>query len=344
MSGLRLLPIAALGAFLGFISGSQAQAPSLDVPLDCDLGQNCWVASYYDDGQFSNVHDYLCGGFTYPGNDGTDFAVRDLKAAVEGVTVTAAAPGEILRLRNDMPDETIGAAGREAIAGRECGNGVLIDHGGGWQTQYCHLRLGSLAVREGDRVSRGQRLGMVGLSGYTSFPHLHFKLTYNGREIDPFLGLDTPVRNPLAVPPKSCTAGGAKSLWSPVARRSIAYTPGIAFNLGIVAGPADWGSARRGDYRDARVSNDAEAMTLWAEILGTAPRSEVILRIRGPNGAILVEQVEILDRLSPVLFRTLSLQKSGEPWRRGTYRGEILVNRKQPTPGLVSRDVAVEIK
>jgi len=344
MTSFKFLPFVALAAFLGLASPAQAQAPSLDVPLDCDLGQNCWVASYYDDGQFSNVHDYLCGGFTYPGNDGIDFAIRDLKAAIEGVPVVAAASGEVLRLRNDMPDETVGAEGREAIAGRECGNGVLIDHGGGWQTQYCHLRLGSLTVREGDRVSRGQRLGAVGLSGYTSFPHLHFKLTYNGRDIDPFLGLDTPIRNPLAQPPKSCTPGGAKSLWSPVARRAIAYTPGIAFNLGIVAGSADWGAARRGDYREAQVQSDTETLTLWAEILGTSPRQELILRIRGPNGAILAEQVENVDRLNPVLFRTLSLKKSGESWRRGTYRGEILVNRRQPTAGIVSRDTVVEIK
>lgn len=57
------------------------------------------------------------------------------------------------------------------------GNHVVVDQGGGVFATYAHLRRGSLVVRPGDRVATGQRLGLVGNSGNTSEPHLHFQLT-----------------------------------------------------------------------------------------------------------------------------------------------------------------------
>ena len=54
------------------------------------------------------------------------------------------------------------------------GNHVVVDIGGGHFAYYAHLQPGSLAVHVGDRVRVGQVLGLVGNSGNTDFPHLHF--------------------------------------------------------------------------------------------------------------------------------------------------------------------------
>lgn len=54
------------------------------------------------------------------------------------------------------------------------GNSVVIDIGGGLYMLYGHMQSGSIAVREGQRVTRGDRVGLVGNSGNTSAPHLHF--------------------------------------------------------------------------------------------------------------------------------------------------------------------------
>ena len=67
--------------------------------------------------------------------------------------------------RDGMTDVSIRDAGHGAVAGREAGNGVLIEHGGGWQTQYSHLRSGSVSVKPGERVEAGTPLGLIGLSG-----------------------------------------------------------------------------------------------------------------------------------------------------------------------------------
>ena len=62
----------------------------------------------------------------------------------------------------------------------------VIRHGDGWETQYCHMRRGSITVLPGDRVAMGQVLGQVGMSGESEFPHLELSLRENGAVVDPF--------------------------------------------------------------------------------------------------------------------------------------------------------------
>ncbi|MFG3478051.1 M23 family metallopeptidase [Streptomyces sp. NPDC047980] len=60
--------------------------------------------------------------------------------------------------------------------GRILGNHLVLDLGDGTWAVYAHLRRGSLAVREGERVSAGQLLARCGNSGNSTEPHLHFQL------------------------------------------------------------------------------------------------------------------------------------------------------------------------
>jgi murein DD-endopeptidase MepM/ murein hydrolase activator NlpD len=56
------------------------------------------------------------------------------------------------------------------------GNHVILDIGGGYYAFYAHMQKGSVTVKPGDRVRRGQVLGRVGNSGNTASPHLHFHI------------------------------------------------------------------------------------------------------------------------------------------------------------------------
>lgn len=67
------------------------------------------------------------------------------------------------------------------------GNYVVIDHGGGMTSTYCHLK--DFSVTKGDRVNGGQVIGHVGLTGATTGPHLHFEIKINGNAKDPQLYL-----------------------------------------------------------------------------------------------------------------------------------------------------------
>jgi murein DD-endopeptidase MepM/ murein hydrolase activator NlpD len=61
------------------------------------------------------------------------------------------------------------------------GNTITLDLGGGQFAYYMHLQPGSLRVKEGDRVRRGQVLARVGCSGDAREPHLHFEVTTSSK-------------------------------------------------------------------------------------------------------------------------------------------------------------------
>lgn len=63
------------------------------------------------------------------------------------------------------------------------GNSVYIDHGNGVVSMYFHLS--KPIVKEGDKVQRGQAIGLSGMSGRATGPHLHFSLSVLGKLVDP---------------------------------------------------------------------------------------------------------------------------------------------------------------
>jgi murein DD-endopeptidase MepM/ murein hydrolase activator NlpD len=149
-------------------------------PVDCILGDTCYIQQFFDRDKTAGARDFTCGTLSYDGHDGTDFALPTRAAMEDGVAVLAAAPGTVTGVRDGEVDFAL------ATPGKECGNGVVIDHGEGWQTQYCHLRQGSVSVAPGDVVETGAALGLIGQSGMAEFPHLHFTLRRDGEEVDPF--------------------------------------------------------------------------------------------------------------------------------------------------------------
>ncbi len=93
-----------------------------------------------------------------------------------GADAIAVADAVVVDTLDGVPENVPGPTSRavEITLKNAAGNYVILDLGDGLYAFYAHLIPGSLRVREGDRVTRGQVLGLVGNSGNSTEPHLHF--------------------------------------------------------------------------------------------------------------------------------------------------------------------------
>lgn len=96
-----------------------------------------------------------------------------------GVDALAVADGIVVERKDSIPENIPGENSRAVPITLETvgGNHVILDIGGGRYAFYAHLQPGSLKVKLGDKVRRGQVLGLVGNSGNSTEPHLHFHLS-----------------------------------------------------------------------------------------------------------------------------------------------------------------------
>jgi murein DD-endopeptidase len=103
-----------------------------------------------------------------------------------GANAIAVADGVVVDTHDGIPQNVPGATSRAVPITPETlgGNFVLLDIGQGAYAYYAHLQPGSLKVKKGDTVQRGQVLGLVGNSGNSTEPHLHFHLADRNAAID----------------------------------------------------------------------------------------------------------------------------------------------------------------
>lgn len=295
-----------------------ASTQNFQLPIDCAVGDVCVVQNYADlDPANGAASDPRCGPLTYDGHDGLDIRAPAAMAD-RGVAVLSPAAGIVAAVRDGETDGLFLSGGMAAISNRECGNGVRIDHEGGWSSQLCHMRNGSVRVTEGQRVEAGQAVGLVGLSGHTQFPHVHITLRLNGDRVEPFTG--------MAAGEARCgddVAPGA--IWSASAQEALAYRGVQWFAAGFTGTPpTENDDAER---LPANTARNAEALVFWALASGPREGDELRVRLYRPDGSLVGEgeRTQPRDQAQAWLFTGRRTPDRG--WPAGEYRGEAQVLR-----------------
>lgn len=304
---MRVFPI----LFLFPAVAAAQDAPRLIFPVDCALGETCMIQQTMDRDPGPGAQDFQCGPMSYDGHDGTDIRVADHAALQAGVSILAAAPGRVLAIRDTVPDTGF----EDFPEGQDCGNGVLIDHGAGWQTQYCHLALGSVSVREGETVISGQHIGLMGYSGSTEFPHLEILVRHNGSHVDPF--------DPSEV---SACGLGAQPLWA----EPVPMAPGGILSIGFADAIPDYDAIQAGTAGADALTRDGEALVIWGYIHGARAGDVMTATITTPQGTDYHTEEIQLDRTQAELFRATG-RRISDPIAPGTYTGHIELTRDGAT-------------
>ncbi|MBL8583639.1 MAG: M23 family metallopeptidase [Rhizobiaceae bacterium] len=297
-------------------SPAVAKAVELGLPAQCTPGKDCFLQQFPDMDPGDGVSDPYCGTASYQGHKGTDLRILSMQDVERGVPVVAVADGTVLRGRDGVADHLISTdADRAAVKSKECGNGIILDVGSGVEVQYCHMRQGSLAVKPGQQVKRGEKLGEIGASGLAQFPHVHITVRVDGKEVDPSTGrvlTEGCLQNP----------SDARPLFSAEVLKEIGQGEPQVIEAGLTGAVFDHDSLTLSGP-PPEPTKASENIVGWGWFINLRKDDRIRITLTGPDGQ------KIAERTSDALDRSKA-SFSGYAGKRGA-----------PKPGAYSVVVAV---
>jgi murein DD-endopeptidase MepM/ murein hydrolase activator NlpD len=277
-----LIVVVIIGSGAVLSQTSAGEQTGLGLPVDCKLKVDCFVQQLPDVDPGPGTLDPLCGQATYQGHTGWDIRLRSLSDIAQDVPVIAVADGTVSRIRDGVPDQIFEAANdRLGLRDKECGNGIVIDHQGGLSSQYCHLKSGSLSVRSGTHVRKGERIGAIGSSGVAEFPHVHLSVRLDGRLVEPLtgksLGHEAPVCGELSA-----------SLLDTASRQALVQPTVAILDVGLAAAPPELSNlVRAGGPPLVTARSSSTVAWLWA--INVDEGSRFRIRLVGPGEVLLID-------------------------------------------------------
>ncbi len=151
-------------------------------PVAGVLGTDLNIPYFVDLDSTAGERDFNCTDYTFDGHAGHDPYIRSFREQEIGVPVFAPLDGLVLQTHDGEPDQnTVAVPGTPA-------NYVVISHQPGHTTEYFHLKRGSISVTPGQRITAGTQIAMVGSSGWSAAPHVHFETRVDGVPVEPLSG------------------------------------------------------------------------------------------------------------------------------------------------------------
>ncbi len=244
-----ILRIATIALFLPLLCATSlySQSPDFQIPIEGEAGVDFFIVNYVDRlAEPDAIMDYQCGSKTYDGHQGTDFTLASFARMDSGVGITAAADGTVFFVLDTLFDRN-----KESVIERGFGNWIGIAHDNGYRTYYAHLKTGSALVMPGDTVLAGQRIALVGSSGNSSDPHLHFEVWK----------IDTTLRDPFG----GGDCGTNPSLWEAQPNYDTDYK---LIDFGLLGSVPTLDSLRERPVSRSLFSPPDSAVAFWAHQQG----------------------------------------------------------------------------
>lgn len=271
--------------------------------------RDVFYGAYLDHGN----RDFSCGFKWYAGHRGVDILLRNFRVQDSGVAVIAAAPGTVILTRDGIPDRsTVNGSGG-------FGNHVLVEHQpGGAFAYYGHLRNGSIRVTANTPVNRGDTLGLVGSSGNSNWPHLHFEVSDQGNVVDPFIGFCNPVTSP------------------PTWENQLPWQGDFAvLDAGITRAPVSFASLLERPADVAAVTATDNQVAFWANLYNIQAGATRTVLLRA-DGTVLGQVTTGTFTTFSTRFLVATFSLSGLPMPAGQYAIAMYVTQG----GVAEREVA----
>ncbi len=246
-------------------------------PMAGRLNQDAFLIHSNDlDPEFDAFSDAFCTGATYDGHSGIDAMIRSFEeqgpdASEEGTPVFAALDGVVIFASDFAPDRNTSCAG--------AANAVVLMHTGGRRTYYWHLKRGSLRHSPGDVVRAGAQIGLVGSSGCSAWPHLHFETQINSARVETLQGVCAPSQPPYWVSQPPIAPSEPRVI-------DLGVTPETLLGL---APPYSYPRHSHVALTDARLS-------AWVLMLNVPENAPACTMLRRPDGSLALQSPMILMR------------------------------------------------
>lgn len=293
-----------------FVTSSYSNPIVLNWPISCIINENCFIQQYMDIDESEGILDYAGGKATYNGHKGTDIRLKNIKAMKKGINVLSSAQGKVMGIRNNLRDKLVrNNKDRVNLKGKDCGNGVVISHANGWETQYCHMKRGSIVVKKGQMVSAGEILGEVGLSGLTQFPHLHISIRKNGKKIDPFsLGAN---------------------LWNKKLKDKLFYQPTRIINLAYANAALKMDDIESGKFQDFVPSSKSSSLVAYVRVINLKKGDRVRLIFTMAKQKMIAKTFDLIKKNKAQQMYFFGKKRPSSGWIKGRYKVEAQILRNE---------------
>lgn len=273
------------------------------LPINCSLGQDCFVLYYPDRKVDSSYKDYRCGGLSFDNNRATIFAVKPkTNPPEESVQVLAAADGKVVELVLTEPDD-IFERGAPYIS---------IKHSKGYRTKYSNLKLNSILVSKGQKIKQGDVIAYTEKGEDGIVQELHFTVFKNNRVMDPSVG--------------SKASFDCNVVEEPIWQESLEYVPIVLVNHSF-------------ESNDVFSQNLSFKIRTW----GLQPGDQEHISLAEPGGLLVNEHENTIDTAKSFYTSELSIDKGpGTKLKQGLWTADYRVMRKDKLIYQITKEFDLE--